>query len=369
MVTLKKAYLARGITLAVLCILVTTLIFPSAKAPTPIRGRQVLGLGTAVWDKGGVFTPFVIYDGASFTMWYSGETEKGFDTICMATSNDGVSWSRYAKNILLRGVAGSWDSGSVIEPWVIHQGTGYKMWYTGEVLDSNGDPVKNEIGYATSPDGIQWTKYSGNPVLTLGSRGSWDESFVSRPIVISSGLSYTMYYIGENQTENFQIGMATSSDGIHWTKSGPIQYPDSDTGWDSTDNDIDLGSIQRLPNIYLMAYSGAIDEGSPHQIGLASSNDGINWTPYLNNPVIINGTRGDWDASLFDANIVKVGDNYYVYYSGSNLLSGDDEEYTIGLAILPISQFNVSGLTSTYPILAGAMLLPSPLLSHRRMPC
>jgi len=54
-----------------------------------------------------------------------------------------------------------WDGRRVIDPVVIKEGGIYKMWYTGEGLDS-----KWRIGYATSPDGINWTKYAWNPVLS-----------------------------------------------------------------------------------------------------------------------------------------------------------------------------------------------------------
>ena len=41
--------------------------------------------------------------------------------------------------------------------------TGYELWYHG----NQNIPAHAAIGYATSPDGIAWTKYAETPVLTI----------------------------------------------------------------------------------------------------------------------------------------------------------------------------------------------------------
>ena len=54
----------------------------------------------------------------------------------------------------------------------MREGDVYKMWYTGY----NGAPSNIEgkaeyaIGYATSPDGVNWTKHEGNPIFGPGAR-------------------------------------------------------------------------------------------------------------------------------------------------------------------------------------------------------
>jgi hypothetical protein len=75
------------------------------------------------------------------------------------------------------------------------------------------------------------------------------------------------------------------------------------------------------------------------QIGLATSMDGINWTPYQANPVITFGTGNGWDAGgVYLPFILTVGDKYYIYYTASN--AGRSTE-SIGLAILPSSQYPI----------------------------
>jgi len=45
----------------------------------------------------------------------------------------------------------------------------YKMYYTAATHDSDYYPVR----LATSPDGITWTKYSNIPVLS-GGKNNWE---------------------------------------------------------------------------------------------------------------------------------------------------------------------------------------------------
>ena len=77
------------------------------------------------------------------------------------------------------------------------------MWYGGSGASSE------VIGYATSPDGLSWSKYVGNPVLGAGLPGSWDQFGVDCPRVIIDGSLYKMWYDGRGQ-EGGGIGYAYS---------------------------------------------------------------------------------------------------------------------------------------------------------------
>lgn len=112
------------------------------------------------------------------------------------------------------------------------------MWFTAPDLVINGQPTdgKGNIGYATSMDGISWTVHP-EPVLIAGDQGNWDSASIAEPSVVKAGGLYHMWYSALNQweVENFQVGYASSSDGVNWVKS--IQNPVLQTGdtgeWDS----------------------------------------------------------------------------------------------------------------------------------------
>ena len=104
-------------------------------------------------------------------------------------------WTKYHGNpVVVTGTAGSWDATHVADPAVISDGTTYKMWYPGsDDILSSGD-FYSSIGYATSTDGITWTKYAGNPVIS-GTVGSWDASLGIAGVVFD-GTTYHMWYGG-----------------------------------------------------------------------------------------------------------------------------------------------------------------------------
>lgn len=347
----------------ILLVLILLIFIPAAMVPlayaVPIQGMQVLTAGPDKWEEKHVLRPWVIYDGASFKMWYAGENAEGVDRIGMATSTDGISWTKYSDNPVFDvGSPGSWDLDSVNDPCVIFEDNQYKMWYVGQTWGATAADDLYRIGYATSPDGIHWTRYSENPVLTTGSLGSWDDRRVWRPSVISTGSGYVMYYRGAAVGEGSQAkaGVATSSDGVHWTKTAVLSMPAGSSGWDAYSRQVDalnIGGVMKAGDMYIMSYASIKARNSPAQIGLASSTDGINWNPYTDNPVITYGTSGGWDSgpggvgagNNAGSMILAARNQYYVYYGAQD--PGSPPTYTIGVATLPISIYPISQTTST----------------------
>jgi hypothetical protein len=100
----------------------------------------------------------------------------------------------------------AWDSGSVYSPSVIYDGSNFELWYTG----LNESKLMPQIGFATSPDGANWTRASSNPVLSPGVSGSWDSAGVEQPNVIVDGTRYLLYYDGFSNVAGGRIGLAQS---------------------------------------------------------------------------------------------------------------------------------------------------------------
>ena len=81
-----------------------------------------------------------------------------------------------------------------------------------------------------------WVKHAANPVLDVGSPGVWDDSrVVPGPVILESGV-YSMWYTGWDGTVNvhFQVGLATSTDGINWTRepTNPVLAYGEPGAWD-----------------------------------------------------------------------------------------------------------------------------------------
>lgn len=351
-----------------LCILLFATVSLMPHAGAAVTGQEILSPSSSEpWESVFIWRPVVIYNGSTFMMWYSGEDNRQVDNIGLATSKDGMSWSRYSHNPVLKtdfySQWGQWDDGSVAEAWVIQEGGQYKMWYSGQHFNAStgsNNPTYS-IGYATSTDGIHWTKYPTNPIFTPGAPGAWDDKLVNNPIVITIGSSYVMYYNAVGEQGVGQTGIATSADGIHWTRKG-MMPPIPKGTWDANSNS--LASVTVTPGGYLMAYYGRSTQQSTHwEIGFASSTDGTTSTPYPNNPVLAPdiGAIAFDNEGMVDPMVIMVGGNYYVYYNGfSSAVEG------LGLAILPTSQFPVPEFTSPELLTIAVMITSATLLLSRR---
>jgi len=145
---------------------------------TKYGGNPIIKLSDIPWATPRIEYPFVIKEGSIYKMWYSAGSISG-KALGYATSPDGITWTHNPAPILTAGPAGSWDSAGVYHPFVIHRTSNYEMWYAG--LGYVASVLYIKIGYATSPDRITWTKYSGNPVLGVGLPGDWDDTYVFCP--------------------------------------------------------------------------------------------------------------------------------------------------------------------------------------------
>ncbi len=76
-----------------------------------------------------------------------------------------VQFESFAGNPVFKGTGtGTWDNGIRERGYILHEGRTYHMWYTGY---SNKTETKF-LGYASSLDGITWKRYEGNPIFTDG---------------------------------------------------------------------------------------------------------------------------------------------------------------------------------------------------------
>ena len=87
---------------------------------------------------------------------------------------------------------------------------------------------------------------------------------------------------------------------------------------------------------YLMWYSG--QRGSTVRIGLATSSDGLLWSKYYGNPVIDVGPSGTWDAAyVFASTIVERSNKLLMWYWGGSDPAGRTEQIAPILSVYPNS--------------------------------
>jgi len=223
-----------------------------------------------------------------------------------------TNWSKYPSNpVLQTGSSGTWDNVQVYAPTIIFEDNLYKMWYAGF------DATNFRIGYATSTDKINWTKFDFGPVLQTGSSGSWDAFYVTSPSVILKDGIYHMWYTGWPGSSNnlFRIGYAISSNGTGWDKYdfNPVLSPSTIGNWDPVN--VKAPSVVYNNGIFHMWFGGY--DGNKIEIGYASSDDGKNWNWYQGNPVL-EATPNTWENDVTNPDVVFDGIAYHMWYTGVN---------------------------------------------------
>jgi predicted GH43/DUF377 family glycosyl hydrolase len=159
----------------------------------------------------------------------------------------------------------------------------------------------------TTPAGSSnWTRGGSSPALAPSTSG-WDSYMIGSPSVIKSGPVYYLYYEGLNTTDDTHaIGLATSTDGVHWTKeSGPVLQATSGD-WDSTE--VRYPSVVENGGNYLMVYQGV---GSQTELGLATSTDGVSWTKHSGAVVTTYGVH----SAYVPGTLLYVSGQYELYYT------------------------------------------------------
>ena len=270
------------------------------------------------WDSFGVAGGWILKEHGKYRMWYSGHDGDTF-RIGYAVSNDGINWQRFDKNpVFDKGNSGSWDDVQVAYPFVMRDGDMYKMWYYGY----GGSPkYPPSIGYAASYDGINWERYTENPVLMTGDAGSWDDEMVAYPVIIKEGSVYKMWYGGSNKFGEWKIGYAESKDGIKWTKLlSPVLIAGGKEEWDGYA--VSYPMVVSVEGGYFMWYTGvdANNNGGAMRIGAAFSEDGISWIKPKEEPLIDIGDNGEWnEASSFSPRVIKDGNLWKIWFTGFDL--------------------------------------------------
>jgi predicted GH43/DUF377 family glycosyl hydrolase len=236
------------------------------------------------WDGQAVQKAAVLNDGGVYKMWFDGQNLFSEVQVGYATSNDGLAWDKYLSNPVLSPVPNTWESrGGEISPFVLIEGGVYKMWY------ENSDGGVRQTGYATSTNGIDWQKYPGNPILHAGPE-AYDQQVAGHGTVLNDNGVYKLWYHAMGD-QGAIIAYATSPDGIDWTKQGPALLPGGSGDWDEFA--LWGPTVLKLGSTYWMWYAGSSDLYGP-AIGAATSADGVTWNRVQTDPMVIgNGPIGD----------------------------------------------------------------------------
>jgi formylglycine-generating enzyme required for sulfatase activity/predicted GH43/DUF377 family glycosyl hydrolase len=267
-----------------------------------------------------------------------------------AVSDDGYNWDRVSDESIIHEEDIPYEVSSILAGGVIIEpdGTWVLYFYT---RDNTSITPPSRIGRATAPSPEGPWKVDPNPVLEPDEAG-WASTALQRPDVIRLEDAYFMYYVGVGEKNNLgMIGMATSADGVNWTKydnpetsgelfghSDPI-FSQTDTGLE--DAKIKYPRVRFTPDGWVLFYQTSLEGGRNSRLWLATSPDGVSWDPIQDSPIL---TTGDLPlvSKIFMPNVVYTNDTYFIFvefsfgsYTKVNLVTyeGDllDEEARAGI--------------------------------------
>lgn len=254
---------------------------PEASKPMPTRWEKYAGGPVLGGKLGTCFDVCLLRDEGKYKMYFSWRPKK---SVALVESADGVHWSE--PEILLGPAQTGWED-DINRPSVVKRDGVYHMWYTGQ-FDGH-----SSIGYATSTDGRHWVRHD-RPVLEADR--PWEKVAVMCPSVLwdADARQFRMWYSGGEQYEPDAIGYATSPDGLHWTKlETPVFEADPNRRWERYK--VTACQVLRFDGWYVMFYVGFRDIDHA-QIGVARSRDGVTgWQRLEDNP-IVSPTVDGWDA-------------------------------------------------------------------------
>jgi predicted GH43/DUF377 family glycosyl hydrolase len=276
-------------------------------------------LNPSVVKRQGVY--YNLYSGFDGKTWHTG----------LATSSDGLTWTRQGK--VLSPAPNSWEGDDYIAAngSVLVAGSEFLYWYQGGRLPS--------IGLARSTDARRWTKLP-HPVLHPGPRGSWDERGVADPYVIRVGDFYYMFYLGQDRARRQRLGVARSTDGVHWQKlrSNPVLALGAAGAFD--ENGLGEPAVWVSGDRYWMLYTGR-DRKEYRRIGLAWSTDGVRWERLPAGSVFTGGES--WNSRVVcDPTVILESGRIRVWFGGGDVASAAERlDGQIGFATLEPADANL----------------------------
>lgn len=230
-----------------------------------------------------------------------------------------LSWKRHPEPILPPEGDG-WKSRWTANPDVLEFNGKRFLYYRGNGTHHGREGVHDRLAGAeilsVGPGSLELRAFNDNqPLVDVGQPGDFDDKDALDPAAVLFQGKVWLYYSAVGSGPD-SIGLATSEDGENFTKYGKIM-----TG--------------RAPEVILkdgrvfLTYQLQDAKGN-YQVQLASSEDGITFTPESPDPIFPRAV-GSWDSlSLVTSRLSEENGVYYMVYGGSSYLA--DEPDFFGLA-------------------------------------
>ena len=147
----------------------------------------------------------------------------------------------------------------------------------------------------------QYRRYAGNPVLPPGAKGSYDSRRCMNPFVVKRDDEYWMYYSGADDNHNQRICLAVADVEQPWEFKRVGVVLELGKKGEFDDNWCVLPGLKKVNDKWYLYYSGRDSSNRGLQsfrgIGLAVSNDGVNFQRYSDKPIITGNNTKEYPGN------------------------------------------------------------------------
>lgn len=179
-------------------------------AASILRENELYSPGRLLRVGGEYVCPWHAYPSAGY--------EVGPAVIGLAFSTDLKTWRRGPP--ILRAEDGAvWERGGLYKPFLVKIGDSFHLYYNAKTAEKDWH---EQTGVAISHDLKTWRRHPGNPILRNGPAGSPDERFASDPFVVRHRDRWLLFYFGLSADGKARDLVATGPDPLHFTKTGEI---------------------------------------------------------------------------------------------------------------------------------------------------
>ena len=203
---------------ALVAIALVSLMALAPSAPQPPAQWQRLNDGSPIltpqgdgFESAGVFNPAVIKKDGRFVMLYRAQDKNGTSRLGYAESRDGIHFTRRAEPVLAPEADYEKDGG-VEDPRLVNVGGTYYLTYTGY------NKKDAQLCLATSKDLVHWQRRG---VIMPAYQGRWNVGWTKSGAILTEKVNgkYWMYYMADPAKDVNEMGVAFSTDLIHWAEA------------------------------------------------------------------------------------------------------------------------------------------------------
>jgi beta-1,2-mannosidase len=278
------------------------------------------------WEAAGTFNPAVVMHDGKIVMFYRAQDKQGTSRLGYAESSDGVHFTRRPQPILSPEADYEKDGG-VEDPRLVKLGDTYYLTYTGY------NTKDAQLCLAASKDLLHWEREG---VILPAYKGNWNVGWTKSGAIVPEKIDgkYWMYFLGTSSDKTDQMGLAYSTDLVHWTEATKEPVLASRPGqFDS--RVVEPGPPPLLtPNGIVLLYNGANDKLVYRTaVAIFDRKDPSRVLYRSDQPIFV--PEKEWEKIgqvpnvVFVEGMVRQGDRYIFYYGAADKYIGAAEAPTV----------------------------------------